>query len=86
MCNVKFANAQQAQVICSFKKNEENLLKIKAATWFKKICKNHQLTPKYLKIEVYGNNKEFFNINNLAIKYRPKTIDQQMSNTVQRGS
>jgi hypothetical protein len=70
MYNVKSANALQTQVMCNFKKNKENLLKTNASTWFNKICKNHQLTPKYLKIEVYGNDKECCNINNVAIKYR----------------
>lgn len=72
MYNVKSANPQQTQVMCNFKKNKENLLKTNAATWFNKIHKNHQLTPKYLKTEVYGNNKKCCNINNLAIKYRLK--------------
>ena len=38
--------------------------------WFNKICKNHQLTPKYIKIEVNGSNKQSYNIKKAAVKYR----------------
>jgi hypothetical protein len=54
-------NVKQAQVVYNFKNTKEKLLKTTAAIWFNKICKSHQLTPKYIKIEVNGNNKQSYN-------------------------
>ena len=51
------------------KRQREVYLKTTAATWFNKICKNHQLTPKHIKIEVNGKNKQSCNTKNLAVKY-----------------
>lgn len=66
----KSANVQQAQVTNNFNNIKEKLLKTNAAIWVNKICKNHQLAPKYIKIEVNGNNKQSYDTINLAIKYR----------------
>jgi hypothetical protein len=49
MYNTKFANSQQAQVVYTSQNTKEKLLKNKAAIWFNNLCKNHQLTPKYIK-------------------------------------
>jgi len=63
-------NVKQAKVVYNFKNTKEKLLKTTAAMWFNKICKNHQLTPKYIKIEVNGSNKQSYNIKKAAVKYR----------------
>jgi len=61
-------NIKQTQVVYNLKNTKENLLKTSAAIWFNKICKNYQLTPKYIKIEINGNNKQSYK--KIAIKYR----------------
>ena len=48
MYNIKFTNAQQAQVVYKLKNTKEKLLKHSAAIWFKEICKNQELTPIYI--------------------------------------
>jgi hypothetical protein len=63
-------NVKQAQVVYNFNNTKEKLLKSTAAIWFNKICKNHQLTPKFIKIEINGNNKQSYNTKKLAVKYR----------------
>jgi hypothetical protein len=63
-------NVKQAEVVYNFKNTKKKLLKTTASIWFNKICKNHQLTPKYIKIEVNGNNKQSYNTKKLAVKYR----------------
>ena len=63
-------NVKQAKVVYNFKNTKEKLLKTTAAIWFNKICKSHQLTPKYIKIEVNGNNEQSYNKKKLAVKYR----------------
>jgi len=63
-------NVKQAQVVYNFKNAKEKLLKTTADIWFNKICKNHQLTRKYIKIEVNGNNKQSCNTKKLALKGR----------------
>jgi len=67
---INFRNVKQAEVVYNFKNTKKKLLKTTAAIWFNKICKNHQLTPKYIKIEVNGNNKQSYNTKKLAVKCR----------------
>ena len=47
----KFAYAQQAQVIYTFKNIKEKLMKANVAIWFDKIGKSHQHTTKHIQIE-----------------------------------
>lgn len=51
MYDMKFANAQEAQVIYTFKNIREKLMKNNAAIWFNKIHKPHPLAPKHMKME-----------------------------------
>jgi hypothetical protein len=48
MYNFRYINAQQAEVIDSFTNTKKKLLETNAAIWFNKICRNQQLTPKYI--------------------------------------
>jgi len=52
MYNIKFTNAQQSQIVYIFKNTKEKLLKHSTAIWFRKICKNHELTPIYINASV----------------------------------
>jgi hypothetical protein len=58
MYNSKYIIAQQAKVIHSFTNIKKKLLKTNAAIWFNKLCRNYQVTPKYINIKVNGNNKQ----------------------------
>ena len=51
MYNFEFENAQQAQVVYTFKNIREKLMKNNTAIWFNKMCKPHPLAPKYMKTE-----------------------------------
>jgi hypothetical protein len=57
MYNIKYINAHQAETI-HFMDTKKKLLKKNAALWFNKICRTHQLMPKYINIKVNGNNKQ----------------------------
>jgi len=49
------------------------LLKTNTAAWFNKICKNSQLTPKYvniMNIKIKDNNKQNKNTKTAAVRYR----------------
>jgi hypothetical protein len=48
---------QQTKLGNNYKNTKLKLLKTIATIWFNKICKNRQLTPKYINIKVNGNNK-----------------------------
>jgi len=41
----------------TYKNAMYKLLKTNAAIWFNKICKNSQLTPKYVNIKIKGNTR-----------------------------
>jgi hypothetical protein len=58
MYTIKYVNAQQAKIVRSFTNTKNKLLKTNAAIWFNKICRSHQLTPKYVNIKVNGSNKQ----------------------------
>jgi hypothetical protein len=62
-------NVKQAQVVYIFKNTKEKLLKTTAAIWFE-ICKNPQLTTKYIKFEENGSNRQSYNTKQLAVKCR----------------
>lgn len=51
--NMKFINAQQAKQIYRYKKIKEKLYKTNAAIWYNKSCKNKQLTPNYISINIH---------------------------------
>jgi hypothetical protein len=50
--NGKFFNAEQAKYVNHFKNIKEGLYKTKASIWYKKICRQQQLTPNYISIKV----------------------------------
>ena len=67
--NVKFINAQQAECTYNYRNVKEKLHKTNASIWFNEICKNEQLSPKYIHITVNGNNQKSLNTKKAAIIY-----------------
>jgi hypothetical protein len=63
-------NRQKLYIVSQTQKKK--ILNTNAAMWFNKLCKNYQLTPKYISIKANGNNKQSQNTKNAAIKYRLK--------------
>jgi hypothetical protein len=58
---------QQAKLCNNYKNTKLKLLKTNAATWFNKVCKTKQLTPKYINIKVNGNNQPSKNTRTAAV-------------------
>jgi len=54
--SIKIIDAQQAKLINNYRNTKFNLLKTNATTWYNKICRNSQLTPKYVNIKIKANN------------------------------
>jgi hypothetical protein len=50
--NGKFFNAVQAKYVNQFNNIEEGLYKTNASIWYKKICRQQQLTPNYISVKV----------------------------------
>jgi len=50
--NGKFFNAEQTKYVYHFKNIKEGLYKTNASIWYKKICRQQQLTPNYILIKV----------------------------------
>ena len=48
---------------------QEKLYRTNAAIWFNKICKIERLTPKYIQVNVNGNNRQSINTKNAANWY-----------------
>jgi len=48
----KFFNAKQEKYVYHFKNIKEGLYKTNASIWYKKICRQKQLTPNYISIKV----------------------------------
>jgi len=59
--------AQQAKIF-NYKNTRLKLLKTNADTWFNKICKTKQLTPKYFSFEINGNNIQN-NVHKTSVKH-----------------
>jgi hypothetical protein len=59
--NIKLINAQQARLINTCKNTKGKLHRINAAIWFDKVCRQGQLTPKYIHIRVNGNYRQSSN-------------------------
>ena len=54
--SVKICTAEQAKNIHQYKNNKLKLHKTNAAIWYNKSCRMKGLTPKYISINVSGNN------------------------------
>jgi hypothetical protein len=54
---VKIINAQQARVSYNYKNMKQKLLKTNSAIWFNKVCRQEQLQPNYIHINVNGPSK-----------------------------
>jgi hypothetical protein len=67
---VKIINAQQARISYNYKNITEKLLKTNSAIWFNKICRQEQLHPNYIHINVNGPSKQSSNTKKAAIRYR----------------
>jgi hypothetical protein len=57
---VKISDTQQAWMSNNLRNADQKLLKSSAAIWFKKICRENQLTRKYANIELKGSNQPHF--------------------------
>jgi hypothetical protein len=53
-----------------YKNSKEKLIKTKAAIWFNKTCRTRHICPKYIHIQVNGNNSRSFNTKQQAVKHR----------------
>jgi hypothetical protein len=67
---VKIINAQQARVSYNYKNIKEKLLKTNSAIWLNKICRQEQLKPNYIHINVNGPSEQSSNTKKAAIRYR----------------
>ena len=56
--NLKFSEAKQAKEIYQYKNSKRKLYKTNASIWYNKICRLKRLTPTYINIHIYGNNKQ----------------------------
>jgi len=52
----KIIDAQQTKLINNYRNTKLKLLKTNVATWYDEICRNSQLTPKYVNIRIKANN------------------------------
>jgi hypothetical protein len=50
--NIKFVIARQAKEVYQYKNIKEKLHRTNAAIWYNKLCRQLQLTPKYIAIKV----------------------------------
>ena len=50
--DIKFVNAQQAELVYNYKDIKQKLHKTNTSIWFNKTCKIEQLTPKYVNVSV----------------------------------
>jgi hypothetical protein len=51
---IKIVSAQRARLSNNYKNTNLKLLKMKAAIWFNKICRDRQLKPNYIKVKING--------------------------------
>ena len=58
MDNCKKPDAEQAEMINSFKNVKQKLLKTNKAICFSKVCGKNQLTPTCVKIKMEANNQQ----------------------------
>jgi len=56
--NIKFVNAKQAKEAHQYRNTKENLYKTNATIKYNKICKEKQLTPKYISNKINGKNSQ----------------------------
>jgi hypothetical protein len=68
--NIKFINDRQAKEIHQYQNIKNKLHKTNAAIWYNKMCRQLQLTPKYISIKVNGNNHQSHNTLKAAIQFR----------------
>jgi len=54
--NVKFINAKQVNETYQYKNIKRKLYKTNAEIWYNKMCRQKQLTPKYISIKINGKN------------------------------
>ena len=73
--NILFVVARQAKDVYQYKNIKEKLHRTNAAIWYNKLCRQIQLTPKYIAIKVNGHNRQSQNTLKTAIKYR---INQEL--------
>ena len=52
----KIIDAQQAKLINNCRNTKFKLLKTNAAAWYNKMCRNSQMTLKYVNIKIKANN------------------------------
>jgi hypothetical protein len=58
MNNTEFINARQAKEINQYRNIKNKLHKTNEAIWYNKMCRQLQLTPKYISIKLNGNDHQ----------------------------
>jgi ribosomal protein S30 len=67
---IKIINAQQARFGNIYKNTKLELLKVNAAIWFNKICREKQLKPKNISPKINGRRQQDIRTTTRAIKFR----------------
>ena len=67
---IKIVNAQQARLNNIYKNTKLKLLKVNAAIWFNKICRERQLKPKYISLKINGRKQQDIRTTTHAVKFR----------------
>jgi hypothetical protein len=75
MQNLKIPNAQQAKSVHGYENIKTKILRGNAAIWFNKICKEKNLTPRYINIKIKSNNTQNRKTKHMATHYR---INQEL--------
>jgi len=73
--NIKFIDAQQAKDLYQFKNIEIKLYRTNAAVWYNKLCRQKELTPNYIKLQINGKSQQCQKTINAATHFR---INQEM--------
>jgi hypothetical protein len=72
MRNIKFANDKQAKEIDLYENIRTKLQKTKAAIWYDKTCKQLQLSPNCIHIQVSGSSRQSYNTLKTATQFHIK--------------
>jgi len=67
---VTFVNAKRAKETYRYRNTEEKLYKTDAAVWYNKMCREKQLTPRHMSIEINVKNSQYQETTKDATLYR----------------
>jgi hypothetical protein len=68
--HLKFGQAQQAKEIYTYRNTKRKLLRIIAAIWYNKTCREKHLSPRYISIKINGHSKQDINKLKAATHHR----------------